>query len=321
MKILITGVAGFIGFNFSNFLLKKTNFDIVGIDNLNNYYSVNVKKKRLNLLKKSKKFKFIKLDLTNKKKLKKVFKQKIDIVFHFAAQAGVRYSLVNPSAYIDSNIMGFFNVIDFSIKAKIKKIFYASSSSVYGDSKKFPLKEDDIINPKNIYGLTKKNNEEIAELISLNNKISIIGLRFFTVFGEWGRPDMLIYKYLRSIFNKREKFYLNNYGNHTRDFTYINDVNKILFSLLKKNISIGHHLFNICSNNPIKITKVLNLISNEIRVKPRIYKRKFQKADVKKTHGNNGRIIKYSKVHKFTKINSAIIKTTLWYKKNWKIFN
>ena len=113
MKILVTGVAGFIGFNFSNFLLKKTNFDIVGIDNLNNYYSVNVKKKRLNLLKKSKKFKFIKVDLTNKKKLQKIFKKKIDVVFHFAAQAGVRYSLVNPRAYIESNTVGFFNVIDF----------------------------------------------------------------------------------------------------------------------------------------------------------------------------------------------------------------
>jgi len=321
MKILITGGAGFIGYNFCKYLLTKTNHKIYSIDNINDYYLQKLKRARLKDLKKYKNFKFYKFDLCEKKKLEKVFRIKFNTVYHFAAQAGVRYSLVNPRAYIESNTVGFFNVIDFSIKSKIKKIFYASSSSVYGDSKKFPLKENDNINPKNIYGLTKKNNEEIAELISLNNKISIIGLRFFTVFGEWGRPDMLIYKYLKSIFNKKEKFYLNNYGNHTRDFTYISDVNKILFSLLKKNIVIGHCIFNICSNNPFKITKVLNLISNEIKAKPKIYKRKFQKADVRKTHGNNKKIIKFSKMHKFTKINLAIVKTTQWYKKNWKIFN
>ena len=179
MKILITGVAGFIGFNFSKFLLEKTNFDVVGVDNLNNYYSVNVKKKRLNVLKKLKKFKFIKLDLTNKNKLDKVFKNNFYAVFHFAAQAGVRYSLINPRAYIESNTLGFFNVIEASVTKKIKKIFYASSSSVYGDSKKFPLKEYNSINPKNIYGLTKKNNEEICSLLAENHRISFVGLRFF----------------------------------------------------------------------------------------------------------------------------------------------
>ena len=321
MKILITGVAGFIGFNFSKFLLEKTNFDVVGVDNLNNYYSVNVKKKRLNVLKKLKKFKFIKLDLTNKNKLDKVFKNNFYAVFHFAAQAGVRYSLINPRAYIESNTLGFFNVIEASVTKKIKKIFYASSSSVYGDSKKFPLKEYNSINPKNIYGLTKKNNEEICSLLAENHRISFVGLRFFTVFGEWGRPDMLIYKYLKSIFYKKEKFYLNNYGNHTRDFTYINDINKILLNLLKRNIPKGNNIFNICSNNPIKITKVLELISNEIKIKPQIFKRKFQKADVKKTHGSNKKIKKFTKINKFTNVDYAITNTAKWYKKNWKIFN
>ena len=321
MKILITGVAGFIGFNFSKFLLEKTNFDVVGVDNLNNYYSVNVKKKRLNVLKKLKKFKFIKLDLTNKNKLDKVFKNNFYAVFHFAAQAGVRYSLINPRAYIESNTLGFFNVIEASVTKKIKKIFYASSSSVYGDSKKFPLKEYNSINPKNIYGLTKKNNEEICSLLAENHGISFVGLRFFTVFGEWGRPDMLIYKYLKSIFYKKEKFYLNNYGNHTRDFTYINDINKILLNLLKRNIPKGNNIFNICSNNPIKITKVLELISNEIKIKPQIFKRKFQKADVKKTHGSNKKIKKFTKINKFTNVDYAITSTAKWYKKNWKIFN
>jgi UDP-glucuronate 4-epimerase len=321
MKILVTGVAGFIGFNFSKFLLEKTNFDIIGVDNLNDYYSVNVKKSRLKVLKESKKFNFIKLDIKNKYKLEKVFKKKIDAVFHFAAQAGVRYSIKNPRAYIESNTLGFFNIIEFSIKNKIKKFFYASSSSVYGDSKKFPLSEKDPINPKNIYGLTKKNNEEICELLSKQCDASFIGLRFFTVFGEWGRPDMLINKYLKSIFHKKEKFYLNNFGNHTRDFTYIQDINKILFNLLKKKPLKGHNVFNICSNNPIKITKVLDIISRAVKQKTKIYKREFQQADVVKTHGNNNKIKRYTKLNKFTEINSAITNVAMWYKKNKKIFN
>ena len=321
MKILVTGAAGFIGFNFSKFLLEKTSFDVIGVDNLNDYYSVKVKKSRLKVLKEFTNFNFIKLDITNKKKLEKIFKIKIDAVFHFAAQAGVRYSIKNPRAYIESNTLGFFNVIDFSIKNKVKKIFYASSSSVYGESKKFPLKESDSINPKNIYGLTKKNNEEISELLSKYANISCIGLRFFTVFGEWGRPDMLINKYLKSIFYKNEKFYLNNFGNHTRDFTYIKDINKILFNLLKKKPLKGHNVFNICSNKPIKITKILDIISKEVKHKPKIYKREFQQADVVKTHGNNDKIKKYTNIKKFTETSLAISSVANWYKKNWKTFN
>ena len=142
MKILITGSCGFIGFNFSKFLLEK-NFSIVGIDNLNNYYSVNLKKKRLNVLKKFNKFKFHKIDLNNYQKIEKIFKlYGFDYVFHFAAQAGVRYSIQFPKKYIDSNICGYFNILELSKKNKIRRLFYASSSSVYGDTKKFPLKEN-----------------------------------------------------------------------------------------------------------------------------------------------------------------------------------
>jgi UDP-glucuronate 4-epimerase len=322
VKILITGSAGFIGFNFSKFLLEKTNYTIIGIDNLNDYYSVKVKLKRLQLLKKYKKFSFIKTDIVNQKKINTIFKKKIDIVFHFAAQAGVRYSLENPRSYIENNILGFFNIIEASINNNVKKIFYASSSSVYGDSKKFPLKETDIINPKNIYGLTKKINEEISALLLANKKMSIIGFRFFTVFGEWGRPDMLIFKYLRSCFNKKEKFYLNNFGNHTRDFTYIKDVNKTLFNLLKIRQSSGHKVLNICSNKPVKITKIIEMIKKYVNTKSaKIVQRKFQLADVIKTHGNNSRVKKFSKNNKFTKLDDSIKNTVNWYNKNWKIYN
>jgi len=228
--------------------------------------------------------------------------------------------LKNPRSYVENNILGFYNILESSIENKVKKIFYASSSSVYGDSKKFPLKENNIIKPKNIYALTKKTNEEISELAVKNKKISIIGLRFFTIFGEWGRPDMLIFKYLKACLNKKEMFYLNNYGKHVRDFTYIQDVNKILYRLLIKKHPFKHRIFNICSNKPIKITETLKLLSENIGIKPKVIKRKFQKADVIKTHGSNIKIKKYVKIGEFTGIKKAIINTSQWYKKNWKIF-
>jgi len=320
MKILITGSAGFIGYNFSKYLLDNTNYKIIGIDNINNYYSTKIKKKRLQELKRYKKFKFYKIDIKNKEKLKKGFSSKINAVFHFAAQAGVRYSLINPRSYIESNTLGFFNMIEIAKEKKINKFFYASSSSVYGDSNKFPLKETHNINPKNIYGLTKKNNEEIAEIFLQNSSIKCIGLRFFTVFGELGRPDMLVYKYLQSIFNKNKKFYLNNYGNHTRDFTYIKDVCEIMYKLLKRRTNKTHQVFNICSNRPIKITKILKFINSNFNKKPKIYKRKFQLADVKKTHGSNSKIRNYIGKKKYTNIKIALNNTSKWYKKNWKVY-
>ncbi len=156
MKILITGSAGFIGYNFCKFLLSNTNHKIYSIDNLNNYYSQKLKRARIKDLRKYKNFKFFKFDLCNKKRLEKIFRIKFNIVYHLAAQAGVRYSLINPGSYINSNILAFYNLIELIKKNRIKKFFYASSSSVYGESSKFPLKETHIINPKNIYGLTKK---------------------------------------------------------------------------------------------------------------------------------------------------------------------
>ncbi len=239
MQILITGVAGFIGFNLSKYLLRKSKLKVFGIDNINNYYSQTLKLDRIKELKKYKKFQFKKIDITNKKKLSNIFKKnKISLIINLAAQAGVRYSLQKPSEYVDNNILGFYNIITCAKFYNIKKILYASSSSVYGDSKKFPLNEDNKIKPKNIYALSKKINEEMADVFANQFKISMIGLRFFTVYGEWGRPDMFMMKYLNSSFNTTEKFYLNNYGNHTRDFTYIEDVCKILKKLIfskKKN--------------------------------------------------------------------------------------
>ncbi len=234
MKILVTGAAGFIGFHISNYLLKKK-INVIGIDNLDDYYSINLKKNRLSLLKKNKNFKFIKIDISSNR-LKKVLKKyHFDIVVHLAAQAGVRYSLINPKKYIHSNIKGFGNLFESINTKNLKKVIYASSSSVYGDTKNFPTKENQKTNPKNIYGFSKVINEQMSEYYFNLLKVPFIGLRFFTIYGEWGRPDMFILKTL--IGNEKKKiFYLNNNGNHLRDFTSIKDVLKICDKIIKKKI-------------------------------------------------------------------------------------
>ncbi len=320
MQILITGAAGFIGFNLTRHLLNNKKVQIIGIDNINNYYSQSLKKNRIKELRKFNNFKFKKIDITNRKSLNKFIKKKnIKLIINLAAQAGVRYSLEKPSEFVSNNILGFYNIIHLAKLNKIQKIIYASSSSVYGDAKNFPLSEKQIINPKNIYALSKKNNEEMADVFSKQLKIELIGLRFFTVYGEWGRPDMFMMKYLKSSYDTKKKFYLNNFGNHTRDFTYIDDVCKILEKLIFKNKKkFNHQIFNICSNNPLKLTSIMEEINYLTKRKPKIYKRGLQAADVVKTHGSNKKIISIIGNHKFTNIRDGLYKTTQWFKKYYK---
>ena len=312
MRILITGVAGFIGFSFSEFLLKK-NYKIVGVDNINDYYSQKLKKDRVKNLKKYKEFSFYKFDLNNSKKIETLLEKKFDAVFHFAAQAGVRYSVDHPRKYIDSNIQGFFNILEFVRKKKINKFFYASSSSVYGDSKLFPLKEKNLLFPTNTYSLTKKFNEDLCKVYNKFYGINAVGLRFFTVYGEWGRPDMFYSKVLDAAF-KKTKLHINNHGNHSRDFTYIKDVNFILYRLLELKSSIGNEVINICSNKPLNIIKLVKIIENKSK-KIKIYKRAMQKADVLKTHGDNTKIKKLKLIKNFTPFEIGIKNTLSWYKK------
>ena len=316
MQILITGAAGFIGFNLSKYLLKK-NIKVFGIDNINSYYSRSLKLDRIKELKKFKKFSFKKIDITSEKKLF-IFlkKKKIDVIIHLAAQAGVRYSLLNPTEFVQNNILGFYNVINSAKKNNIKKIFYASSSSVYGDSNNFPLQENQIINPKNIYSLSKKNNEEMAEIFSKQFSIKLVGLRFFTIYGEWGRPDMFLMKYLTSSFDRTKKFYLNNFGNHTRDFTYILDACEIIEKLIfSKKKQMKHQIFNICSNNPIKLLDIINELNRLTTKKPKIYRRRLQEADVIKTHGSNKKILSIIGNRKFKHIKNGLLNTLNWFKR------
>ncbi len=315
MKILITGSVGFIGFSLSNHLLKRKEIKIIGIDNINNYYDKNLKLKRLKLLKKNKNFRFKKLDINNSKELEKIFKKnKFDFVFNLAAQAGVRYSIDHPRKYIEANINGFFNIIENCKKFKIKRLFYASSSSVYGENKNFPLKENEKILPKNMYSLTKKINEEISSIYNNYYNLKLTGLRFFTVYGEWGRPDMMMLKFISSFYKKKE-FKLFNFGNHERDFTYIGDVVKILEILLFKHRKLKRNdIFNICSNKPINLKKIINFMKKN-GINPKIKKVSLQKADILKTHGNNKKILSVTKFKNFIGWQEGIMKTINWYKK------
>ena len=312
MQILITGAAGFIGFNLSKYLLENSKLKIFGVDNFNTYYSNSLKKDRIMELKKFRNFRFEKIDISNKKKLDIFFKKKkITLIINLAAQAGVRYSLIKPTEFVDNNVLGFYNIISAANKYKVKRIIYASSSSVYGDSAIFPLSEKQKIKPKNIYALSKKINEEMADVFSEQFKIYFVGLRFFTVYGEWGRPDMFMMKYLESSFNSSKKFYLNNFGNHIRDFTYIDDVCEIIKRLiLSKNKKKYHQFFNICSNNPLNLSKIINQINKLTFKKPKIFKRSLQKADVIKTHGSNKKILSKIGKMKFTKIEIGLEKSS-----------
>ena len=316
MNILVTGCAGFIGYSLSYKILLNKNFKIFGIDNLNKYYSLKLKKERLKRLNKFKNFNFYKVDLKQKKKLISFFKKhKIDIVFHFAAQAGVRYVFTHPEKFIESNIMGFHNLIDVSKNYNIKKFFYASSSSVYGDINKFPVNEKSKLFPKNIYGLSKKMNEEYIDINS-NKHTKYIGLRFFTVFGEWGRPDMLILKFLKTAYDKKI-FYLNNSGKHWRDFTYIEDVVKNLENLLTKNFK-ENTIINICSNRPIYIKNLINYLSKKTNFL-NIKKIKQNKIEAIKTHGENIKLKNITKFKKFSDFYISVDKTIEWFQQYKKL--
>tara|TARA_B100001121_G_scaffold150525_1_gene131673 strand:- start:2223 stop:3182 length:960 start_codon:yes stop_codon:yes gene_type:complete len=313
--ILITGIAGFIGFSFAKKLLSNNHY-VLGIDNLDNYYSVKLKNKRLNKLNKFRKFKFIKMNIENYSEFKKISLKNIDHIFHFAAQAGVRYSAINPDKYIKTNILGTINLLSFAIKNKPKSTFFASSSSVYGDSKNFPLKETNKLYPKNIYATSKVINEITAKSFSKNYNMKIFGLRFFTVYGQWGRPDMLLFKLFRCSLTKKT-LELNNNGNHYRDFTHINDVVEILYALMNKKINKTFDVYNVCSNKPQNIKKIIKSFKNKIS-DLKIKNIPKNKLDVFKTHGDNKKISKLLNYKEYTNFENGLKQVFEWYKKKIK---
>ena len=318
MTILITGCAGFIGYHISNHLIKNKKNNVYGIDNLNSYYDINLKKKRLSLLTKNTNFKFSKIDIINYQKLQNFFlKKKIKVIIHLAAQAGVRYSINSPRTYVDNNITGFFNILEISRKYKIKHLLFASSSSVYGSYNKLPLNEDmNTDKPDSFYAATKKCNEVMAYSYSNLYNIKITGLRFFTVYGPFGRPDMALFKFTQNIFNNKT-IKLHNYGNHERDFTYIDDVSLRIVKLINKpsKNKIPYQIFNIGNGKPEKLKIFLSTIEKITNILSKKKLVGFQKGDVLKTHASTKKIDKVIKYDDKTNINKGIKNFVDWYKK------
>lgn len=321
MNFLISGCAGFIGYHLSDHLCKKyRKSKIIGFDNLNNFYSNKLKIKRVSNLKKNRNFLFSKVDLSDKKKLSDLFKKKkIKIVFHLAAQAGVRDSLKMPKSYFKSNFEGFMNIINLSKINKITKFIFASSSSVYGDQKKFPINEKTKITPKNIYAATKKINEEIGEDLSKITEMKVIGLRFFTVYGKYGRPDMSIYKFTRNILKGRPITVFNK-GNHTRDFTHIDIIKDVFQNIIKQKKwneifkNKNHEILNIAGGDKIKLLKLIELIEKNCQKKSIKKFLGLQMGDIKETHANLSKLKKYNLLNKKVPIEKGVSDFVKWYK-------
>ena len=321
MYILITGSAGFIGMAVSEAFLKK-GYKIIGIDNLNSYYDLKLKKDRNKKLKKYKNYKFYKLDLSrNIKNINKIIKKyRIKTILHFAAQANVRYSLQNPRAYIKSNIEGFYNILEVSKENKINSLIYASSSSVYGNNYKIKKTFSEKINtdfPKNLYAATKKSNEILAYAYSDLFNFSCIGLRFFTVYGPWGRPDMAPFLFIKSILNKK-KIKIFNKGNMQRDFTYIDDIAK---SVLKLTIKINkyknkrYEIFNIGRGRAIKLHTFIKYLEDILCLKSIKSYLPLQKGDMIITKSNVNKLNKFINFKPKTNLYNGLKVFTDWYLK------
>jgi len=334
MKTLVTGAAGFIGMHTCEALLKQKK-NVIGLDNINNYYDIDLKKKRLKELRKYKNFKFYKIDLRDFKKLNNLFKKyKFKYVINLAAQAGVRYSILNPQSYVDNNITGFLNILENCKIFKVKHLLYASSSSVYGANKKIPFSETDGVNhPISFYAATKRSNELMAHCFSHLYNLPTTGLRFFTVYGPWGRPDMAMHIFAKSIKN-RKKININNYGKMFRDFTFIDDIVDGIISLHNKppeknkkksnrNLSpdsshAPFKIYNIGNNKTVKLMDVVKFFEKNFQIKARKNFRGMQQGDVERTYANINSLKRISNFKPKTKIDKGLKKFVEWYKNFYK---
>ena len=340
MKILITGAAGFIGFHMSLRLLKE-GIPVIGLDNLNDYYDVNLKYSRLAELEKvSKKlgieFNLYKGDLTDQFLVKKIFiNNKIQKVIHLAAQAGVRHSIDNPKAYIDSNLVGFNFILEACRENKVKHLIYASSSSVYGGNKKVPFNEDDgVDHPVSLYAATKKANELMAHCYSHLYDIPCTGLRFFTVYGPWGRPDMALFLFTKAILEKKP-IKVFNMGNMIRDFTFVDDIIESMYRLLDKPPKTNkkfnplkptpseswcpYKIFNIGNSNPVPLMDYISAIEKSLNLTAEKVFLEMQPGDVESTSANTSSLEEWTNFKPNTPYQEGVNKFVNWYRDFYKI--
>lgn len=329
MNILVTGAAGFIGFHLSLALLRRGN-TVVGLDNINDYYDPKLKYDRLALLEKESGFSFIKADLCDKNSIEKVFSDNsFDRVVNLAAQAGVRYSLTNPDVYVNSNIVGFLNILEACRNHKIKHLVFASSSSVYGLNTNMPFSvHDNVDHPVSLYAATKKSNELMAHSYSHLFGLPITGLRFFTVYGPWGRPDMALFLFTRAILEGKPIKVFNN-GLMKRDFTYIDDIVEGIVRVMEKipqvnsnwnsqqpdpgTSSAPYRIYNIGNNQPVELLKFIETIEEKLGKKAIKEFLPLQAGDVLATYADVDDLMKETGFSPSTKLEIGIEKFVNWY--------
>ena len=333
-KVLVTGSAGFIGSMLSKKLLARGD-KVIGIDNHNNYYDPKIKDDRIENLKKKKNYIHYKIYITDKNKLSEIFKTyKFQKVVNLAAQAGVRYSIENPLAYIESNIVGFTHILENCRNNKIQHLVYASTSSVYGANTKMPFSEHDSVNhPLSVYAASKISNELMAHAYSYLYKLPSTGLRFFTVYGPWGRPDMALFKFTKAIIEGKtiEVF---NHGKHTRDFTYIDDIVNGVIKVLDKPADINNDwdsnkpdpasskspwkIFNIGNNNPVHLMDYISALEKSLGKKAKIKFLPLQPGDIPDTNANVDSLVKEFDYKPTTSVFDGVSNFVKWYKDYYK---
>ena len=324
--ILVTGSSGFIGYHMTKKLLEDGKYKIIGIDNMNGYYDVELKHYRLNKLKKYSDFEFYDLDIEDIEDIEDVFKKyEIDYVINLAGRAGVRASNELKRAYIDTNIIGFYNILELSSKYKIKHLIFASSSSVYGDNKNIPYCEESNTDyAESIYAATKKCDEIFAYTYSKLNNLKVTGIRFFTVYGPFGRPDMAYYNFTEKLINK-EKIEVYNKGNLKRDFTYIDDIIMGLMKVVESNPINNYNIYNLGNEHPVALMDFINILKNELvkegllssdfNIDNYIEYKSMQKGDVHETYSDTSKFYKVFNYKPNTPIENGIKEFVKWYKK------
>lgn len=335
MKILLTGAAGFIGMTTALRLLARGD-EVVGLDNLNDYYDVSLKENRLQRLTVHTGFRFVKMDVADRAGMAQLFDdEKFDRVIHLAAQAGVRYSLQNPHAYIESNVVGFTNILEGCRHSKVQHLVYASSSSVYGGNTKMPFSEHDSVDhPVSLYAATKKANELMAHTYSHLYGLPTTGLRFFTVYGPWGRPDMALFLFTKAILEGRS-IDVFNHGNMQRDFTYVDDIVEGVIRVLDRpavanpsydsdladpaTSNAPYRVFNIGNNNPVPLLDFIACIEDAVGKKAEKRLLPLQDGDVPATYANTDALNAWVGYVPGTSVQTGIARFVAWYRDYYKL--